>query len=152
MTDFCANTGRAAEISGNAARLAIAGAAEKGLHDSDSGGFLTRMLDEQIRQFEKNLEPAFKVAGTAAMLGRSDEAIHFLEESIRRGEDDTLGVRIEPLLQGAARGCALSRHRREHRLHAGKRNPAPEGCAPARAAGACQPPGRPLASAPADLI
>jgi tetratricopeptide (TPR) repeat protein len=100
MTDFLREYRAAAEISEDAARLAIADAAEKGLHDPAGDGFLTRMLDEQIRQFEKNLEPAFKVAGTAAMLGRSDEAIHFLEESIRRGENDTLGVRVEPSFKG----------------------------------------------------
>jgi tetratricopeptide (TPR) repeat protein len=95
MADFLREYRTSAEISGNAARLAIADAAEKGLHEPGDG-FLTRMLDEQIRQFEKNLEPAYKVAGTAAMLGRKDEAIHFLQESIRRGEDDMLGISIEP--------------------------------------------------------
>jgi tetratricopeptide (TPR) repeat protein len=100
MTDFLREYRAAAEISANAARLAIADAAEKGLHDQAGDGFLRRMFDEQIRQFEKNLEPAFKVAGTAAMLGRRDEAIHFLEESIRRGEDDMLGVRVEPSFKG----------------------------------------------------
>jgi hypothetical protein len=100
MTDFLREYRAAAEISANAARLAIADAAEKGLHDPAGDGFLRRMFDEQIRQFEKNLEPAFKVAGTAAMLGRRDEAIHFLDESIRRGEDDMLGVRVEPSFKG----------------------------------------------------
>lgn len=98
MADFLREYRTSAEISGNAARLAIADAAEKGLHEPGNG-FLTRMLDEQIRQFEKNLEPAYKVAGTAAMLGRKDEAIRFLEESLRRGEDDMLGIRIEPLFK-----------------------------------------------------
>jgi tetratricopeptide (TPR) repeat protein len=96
MTDFLREYRAAAKISANAARQAIADAAEKGLHDPAGDEFLKRMFDEQVRQFEKNLEPAFKVAGTAAMLGHSDEAFHFLAESIRRGEGDLLGVRVEP--------------------------------------------------------
>jgi tetratricopeptide (TPR) repeat protein len=96
LTDFLREYRASAEISKNNARMAIADAAEKGLRASGSEGLLPAMFDEQIRQFEKNLEPAYKVATTAAMLGRVDDAIRYLEESIRRREGDTLGARIDP--------------------------------------------------------
>lgn len=96
FTDFLREYRRAAEIANNRARLAIVEAAEKGLREGGRAGLLSAMYAEQIRQYEKNLEPAYKVAGTAAMLGRSDEAIHYIEEAVRRKEDDLLGIRIEP--------------------------------------------------------
>jgi tetratricopeptide (TPR) repeat protein len=100
FTDFLREYRRAAAIAGNGARLTIADAAEKGLRESGGQGLLSAMYAEQIRQFEKDLEPAYKVAGTAAMLGRADEAIRYLEESLRRKENDMLGVRIEPPFKG----------------------------------------------------
>jgi len=63
-------------------------------------GLLSAMYAEQIRQYERNLEPAYKVACTAAMLGRDDEAIRYLEEAMRRKEDDMMGIRIEPPFKG----------------------------------------------------
>lgn len=96
LTDFLRAYRAAAKVSSNDARLLIADAAEKGLRVAGSAGLLPAMIDEQISQFEKNLEPAYKVATTAAMLGRDDDAIHYLEESVRRREVDMLGVRIDP--------------------------------------------------------
>ncbi len=96
FTDFLREYRRAAEIANNAARLAIADAAEKGLREAGGEGLLSAMYAEQIRQFERNLEPAYKVAGTAAMLGRKDEAIGYIQEAVRRKEEDMLGIRIEP--------------------------------------------------------
>jgi tetratricopeptide (TPR) repeat protein len=100
LTDFLRAYRAAAEVSRNDARRLIADAAEKGLRGSGNAGLLPAMLDEQIRQFEKNAEPAYKVATTAAMLDRADAAIHYLEESVRRREVDMLGVRIDPAFKG----------------------------------------------------
>lgn len=100
LTDFLREYRRAAEIAGSSARLAIADAAETGLRQSGGEGLLSAMYAEQISQYEKNLEPAYKVAGTAAMLGRNDDAIRYLEEAARRKEDEMLGIRIDPLFKG----------------------------------------------------
>lgn len=100
FTDFLREYRRAADIASNSARLAIADAAEKGLREDGGEGLLSAMYAEQIRQYERNLEPAYKVACTAAMLGRNDEAIRYLEEAMRRKEDDMLGIRIEPAFKG----------------------------------------------------
>ncbi|TIU83922.1 MAG: hypothetical protein E5W03_13095 [Mesorhizobium sp.] len=58
------------------------------------------MFAEQLRQYQRDREPAYKLATTAAMLGRGDDAIRYLEESARRKEDDLLGVRIDPAFRG----------------------------------------------------
>ncbi|TPM38929.1 hypothetical protein [Mesorhizobium sp. B2-3-4] len=100
FTDFLREYRRAAEIASNGARLAIADAAAKGLREAGGAGLLSAMYAEQKRQYENNLEPAYKVAGTAAMLGRDDEAISYLQEALRRKEDDMLGIRIEPPFKG----------------------------------------------------
>ncbi len=96
FSDFLREYATAARVSNNAARLAIAEAARHGLDDPAGTGMLVAMLDEQIRQFKLNRESAFKVAATAAMLGRNQEAMRYLEESFRRGENDMLGIRIDP--------------------------------------------------------
>lgn len=95
-SDFLREYRLAAVISGNDARRAVADAAEKGLHEEGGNGLLKAMFSEQLRQYQRDREPAYKVATTAAMLGRNDEAIRYLEESASRKEDDLLGVRIDP--------------------------------------------------------
>jgi len=95
-SDFLREYRVAAVISGNDARRAVADAAEKGLDGEGGDGLLKAMFAEQLRQYQRDREPAYKVATTAAMLGRSDDAIRYLEESARRKEDDLLGVRIDP--------------------------------------------------------
>lgn len=99
-SDFLREYRVAAVISRNDARRAIADAAEKGLDDEGGDGLLKAMFSEQLRQYQRDREPAYKVAATAAMLGRADEAIRYLEESARRKEDDLLGVRIDPAFKG----------------------------------------------------
>ena len=95
-SDFLREYRLAAVISGNDPRRAIADAAEKGLDEEGGDGLLKAMFAEQLRQYQRDREPAYKLATTAAMLGRNDEAIRYLEESARRKEDDLLGVRIDP--------------------------------------------------------
>jgi tetratricopeptide (TPR) repeat protein len=99
-SDFLREYRLAAVISGNDARQAIADAAEKGLREEGGDGLLKAMFAEQLRQYQRDREPAYKVAVTAAMLGRGDDAIRYLEESARRKEDDLLGVRIDPAFKG----------------------------------------------------
>lgn len=99
-SDFLREYRAAAVISGNDARRAIADAAAMGLDGGGREGLLEAMLAEQMRQHQRDLEPAYKLAATAAMLGRGDDAIAYLEESARRREDDLLGVLIDPAFKG----------------------------------------------------
>lgn len=87
---------RAATISGNPARLAIADAAEAGFAEGGGLGLLSAMLDAQIAEHNAGREPAYKLAATASMLGDLDAAIGYLEVSLAAGEQDMLGVRIDP--------------------------------------------------------
>lgn len=98
-SDFLREYRAAALISGNDARRSIADAAEKALHEEGGEGLLRAMFSEQLRQYQRDREPAYKLAATAAMLGRADDAIRYLEESARRKEDDLLGVRVDPVFR-----------------------------------------------------
>ena len=103
--------GAAVAVADNAAAAALSAAAILSL--CTAGGLSAAMYAEQIRQYERNLEPAYKVACTAAMLGRDDEAIRYLEEAMRRKEDDMMGIRIEPpfkRLRSDARYRAIVEH------------------------------------------
>jgi hypothetical protein len=53
--------------------------------------------------------PAFKLALTAAMLDDNADALDYLDTSIKRGEPDTLGIRLEPALAGLRKRPALQR-------------------------------------------
>ncbi|MBX3531528.1 MAG: hypothetical protein KF849_13035 [Rhizobiaceae bacterium] len=93
---FLEQYGRAAEIAGNDARRAIARAAEAGFLQGGAHGLLAAMLEAQKAQHAEGLEPAYKLAVTAALLGHEDMAIAYLEEGIAAGEQDMLGALIDP--------------------------------------------------------
>ncbi|HHY48303.1 MAG TPA: hypothetical protein GYA10_00920, partial [Alphaproteobacteria bacterium] len=67
--DFLREYEKAATLEQNPARLAIASAARAGLAQGGGTGMLSAMLAEQERQFALGAEPAYKLAGTAALLG-----------------------------------------------------------------------------------
>lgn len=93
---FLEQYGKAAQISGNEARKAIAEAAETGFRQGGAHGLLTAMLEAQKVQHVEKHEPAYKLAATAALLGDADLAIAYLGESIAAGEQDMLGAMIDP--------------------------------------------------------
>ena len=99
-SDFLREYRLAAEISGNRPALSIAAAAEAGFLAGGRAEMLARMFAEQRRQHAEDSEPAFKLALTAAMLGDKTAALDFLDQSIKRREQDILGIRLEPALSG----------------------------------------------------
>ncbi|MCG8274119.1 hypothetical protein MIC97_21795 [Aquamicrobium sp. NLF2-7] len=99
-SDFLRAYRLAAEISDNRPALAIATAAETGFRAGGRQEMLRRMFAEQQRRHAQNGEPAFKLALTAAMMGDDAAALDFLEQSLRRGEPDIVGIRLEPALAG----------------------------------------------------
>ncbi|MDI4235696.1 hypothetical protein OZ411_23085 [Bradyrhizobium sp. Arg237L] len=104
--DFLREYRTAAEMTKNNARIAIATAAENGLRSGGERGLLEAMLAEQKRQYALGSEPVYKLAVSAALLGDIDLALQYLEESIRRQEQDILGILIDPAfkaMQGTAR-------------------------------------------------
>jgi len=98
--DFLREYRLAAEISGNRTRLAVAVAAEAGFRTGGRPEMLARMFAEQRRQYAMGNEPAFKLALTAALLGKEAVALDFLEQSMQRREPDILGIQLEPALVG----------------------------------------------------
>lgn len=109
-SDFIHEFKAAAVTGGSPARQTIAAAAEAGLAAGGERGMLESMLAEQERQFAAGKEVAFKVAGTAAMLGRGEDALKWLEIALDRREPETGGIWIEPPfhgLRGDARYRAL---------------------------------------------
>jgi len=91
--EFLDNYEIAARIEGRDGRLRVAEAARAAL---PAGGtaMLEAMFDEQVRQFDVGAEEAYKVAGTAALLGRTDIALAYLATAVQRRE--TLGLLVEP--------------------------------------------------------
>jgi len=98
--EFLREYRRAAEVTGNAARLAIADAAQRGMLRDGPRGLLTAMMAEQKRQFGLGSESAFRLALTASLLGETQQAIDYLNISLERHEQDLLGIRLNPALAG----------------------------------------------------
>lgn len=98
--EFLREYRRAAEVTGNAGRVAIANAAQKGMLQDGPRGLLIAMLEEQKRQFDLGTESAFRLALTAALLGETQEAIDYLNISLQRQEQELLGIRLNPALAG----------------------------------------------------
>ncbi len=97
--DFIREYRLAAEIEENGARLAIADTGERGLKAGGGQGMLEAMYAEQLSQFARGKEPAFKLALTATMLGQRERAVEYLGQSVRRGEADRFGLMLEPALK-----------------------------------------------------
>lgn len=98
--DFLHESRLAATISGNQPAAAITDAAKTGFANGGRQEMLNAMFIEQKRFHAEDREPAFKLALTAAMLGDKPAALDFLEQSIKRREQDILGIRLEPALAG----------------------------------------------------
>lgn len=96
--DFLREFRRAATIEGSQDQIAIADAAGKAYAAGGAQAMLMAMLTEQKQQYAAGKEPAFKLALTAAMLGEDKVALDYLDASIRRREQDILGIRLEPAL------------------------------------------------------
>lgn len=96
--DFLREYRQAATIANSATELAVADASDKAFAAGGSRAMLEAMLAVQKQQYAEGKEPAFKLALTAAMLGEKNVALGYLDASIRRHEQDILGIRLEPAL------------------------------------------------------
>lgn len=94
--DFLREYRTAAILAKNEARMAIADAAEGGFRENGARGLLESMLVEQQRQYALGREPAYKLAGTAALLNDTQASLQYLEDAIQRDEPDVLGLLIDP--------------------------------------------------------
>jgi tetratricopeptide (TPR) repeat protein len=93
--EFLGEYEEAANVAESDAQLRIAAAARRGLADGGSSGMLSAMLEAQKREFAAGAEPAYKLAVTAALMSDDAEALSYLEQSVAKGEPDSLSLRIE---------------------------------------------------------
>jgi tetratricopeptide (TPR) repeat protein len=77
---------KAAESSNDAAEVAVVTAAEKGFAAGGWNGMLESLFVVQNKLLKQGRYPAFKLAATAAMLGRKREAIDYLDASYEKRE------------------------------------------------------------------
>jgi tetratricopeptide (TPR) repeat protein len=103
--DYLAESGKAAELEGNAALQAEIAAASAGYQSSGAKGLFAAMLAVQRREQADGRETAFNVARTAALLGDNEAALAALEQSRANGEPDLLAIRIDHAFK-ALRGDA----------------------------------------------
>lgn len=106
--DFLRESRDVAELSGSATQRAITDAAEAGFAEGGDTAMLSAMFATQQAEYAADRQPAFKLALTAAMLGDRASALDYLEASLKRNEQDILGIRLEPALAGL-RGDAAYR-------------------------------------------
>jgi tetratricopeptide (TPR) repeat protein len=90
----------AAELEGNAARLATAAVLDAALTADGAAAMARAWLVEDKRQFALGREPAFDVAQTAALAGDRAAALDFLDIAVKRGEPGLVGIRLAPSLKG----------------------------------------------------
>jgi Tfp pilus assembly protein PilF/phage terminase Nu1 subunit (DNA packaging protein) len=100
--DFLRAYRTAAELEGNAARLASAAALEAALASDGPAAMLRVWFAEQKRQFALGNEAAFDVAQTAALVGDRAAALDFLDIAARRAEPGLVGIRLAPSLASLA--------------------------------------------------
>jgi tetratricopeptide (TPR) repeat protein len=95
---FLAESRKAAESAHDQAELAVIGAAEQGF----ARGGWQAMLEQELpvqKKFEKeNRYPAYRVAQTFAALGRSGDALKYLDASYHKHEVHIVAVAVDPAL------------------------------------------------------
>ncbi|HEY0704886.1 MAG TPA: tetratricopeptide repeat protein, partial [Candidatus Acidoferrales bacterium] len=89
---------RSATILHDESGLAVAAAGEKGLASGGGRGMLTAMLKEQQVLHAAGKLHAFNLAQTAALLGRKQEALDYLNDSYTKRDSEMVALRIDPLL------------------------------------------------------
>jgi tetratricopeptide (TPR) repeat protein len=95
---FLAESHKAAESAHDEAELAVIGAGEKGFASGGWQGMLEQELPVQ-KGFEKeNRYPAYRVAQTFVALGRSADALKYLDASYRKHEAQMTALGIDPTL------------------------------------------------------
>src|SRR5262249_23308831 len=82
--DYLVEARKAAQLSHDDRKIAIARAAERGFREGGEQGMLEAELAEQEELWAAGDVPAFQVAQTAALLGRKQEALEFLQKAYER--------------------------------------------------------------------
>jgi tetratricopeptide (TPR) repeat protein len=93
--NYLAEARRAAELSQDEHQLAIVQAAEQGFKSGGERGMFENIFALQKKFYAEGQMPPFMLASTAAMLGRKDDALRFLQISYRQRDPSFIGVRVD---------------------------------------------------------
>lgn len=90
--DFLRESEIAARMTDDRQRLASIEAARIGLARGGRPGMLAALLDEELQQFKYGVGTAYAVANTYALIGRTDDALAYLQTAIDRREEQAVSL------------------------------------------------------------
>jgi tetratricopeptide (TPR) repeat protein len=90
---YIAESRGVAELTHDTSGLEISRAADLGYSQGGSSGMLKNILPVQKKYYEQGLISAYSMADTYALLGKSDEALHYLEEDYKKHDPGIIGIR-----------------------------------------------------------
>jgi tetratricopeptide (TPR) repeat protein len=96
--NYLAEARKAAESSHDPVELALVTEAEKGFSEGGSQAMLDRLFQAQKKFSQHGRYPAFRVAETAAMLGKKRDALAYLDASYQKRELYMTTLPISPAL------------------------------------------------------
>lgn len=94
--NFLAESHKAAESAHDQAELAVSGAAEKGFSGGGWQGMLEQELPVQKKYEKENRYPAYRVAQTFVALGKSGDALKYLDASYHKHEVHIVALPVDP--------------------------------------------------------
>jgi|HubBroStandDraft_5_1064220.scaffolds.fasta_scaffold27763_2 Tfp pilus assembly protein PilF len=92
---YLAESGKAAMLLHDQARLEVVGAGEKGLARGGAQGMWSEMLKEQQRLRADGKETDYNLARTCASLGRKQEALDYLQTAYQQREPELVSMRVD---------------------------------------------------------
>ena len=94
--NFFAELKQAAQLRHDQAGYAVADAAERGFAARGLDGMRERMLPVQKEIFDRGLGPAYDLAATCALLGKKQDALHYLQAAYEKRETSLLNLNRDP--------------------------------------------------------
>ncbi|MGB8012642.1 MAG: tetratricopeptide repeat protein [Terriglobales bacterium] len=94
--NYFAESKQAAQLRHDDAALAVADAAERGYTDGGLQGMREAMLPVQKEIFERGSGSAYDLATTSALLGKKEDALHYLQAAYEKRDTGLLSLSHDP--------------------------------------------------------
>ncbi len=94
--NYFAESKQTAQLRHDEAALAVTNAAERGFATSGLDGMRATMLPVQKEMFDRGLVSAYDLAATCTLMGRKEEALHYLQSAYERREVGLLYLNRDP--------------------------------------------------------
>lgn len=94
--NFFAESKQWAQLRHDEAALAVSRAAERGYAAGGLDGMRESMLPVQREMFNRGLVPAYDLAATCALLGKKEDALHYLQAAYEKRETGLLYLSRDP--------------------------------------------------------